>query len=525
MAEIKGFKGRVPRFDSRLLPDTAAQTARNCKTDTGNLVPYKGTTVVNTPSKVGTKKTIFKYGLYWLSWLEDVDVVRGAIAKDTTGRLYWTGEGAPKVSDATMITAGGGTGYPTNSYTLGIPAPTTKPTVGVAGASTDPTQAESRAYVYSYVSAWGEEGPPSPPSSVIDVEPSQSVNITNMAVAPTGAYNITVKRIYRTATGTTGTEYLHVADVLIANTSYADSIATVNLGSAIVSTYWDMPPANLHSLKMHPSGFMVGISGKDICFSVPYMGHAWPESYRIAIKSQPVGLGIFGSSVLVLTDGQPEVITGTDPAYMTKELLEVNQACVSKRGIVEIGYAVAYPSPDGLILIGSGMAKNATENLFTRDQWQALNPSSILSAFHDGRYYGFSSVDKFIIDFTGEDVKNIDVAPTAVYSDLNSDTLFLQVGADIVSWDTGAALSLTWRSKIFVAPGPTPSPGVAQVRAAAYPVTFTLYADGTLKHTQTVTSQLPFRIAGGYYATEFEFQVVSTKTIYSVNTASTMSSL
>jgi hypothetical protein len=349
------------------------------------------------------------------------------------------------------------------------------------------------------------------------------VNLTGLpSAAPAGAYNITPKRIYRTATGPSGTEFLFVADIPIASTSFNDAIATANLGEAIPSTYWDPPPSNLHSLKLHPSGFMVGISGRDICFSEKYLPHAWPDGYRIPIDHDPVGLGIFGTSVLVLTDSQPYAVTGTEPGYMTKERLEINQACVSKRGIVDIGNAVAYPSPDGLILIGSGVAKNATEDLYTRDQWQALTPENMIAGAHDGCYYGFSAGQGLAIDFT--DVKTLSVSPTAVFVDAVTDKLYLQVGANIVSWETNVAspLTISWKSGIKVMNGPIPSAGVAQVRAAGYPITFKLYADGVLKHTQAVANNAPFRLPGGFYAEEYQVEVSSVYEIFSITATTTM---
>ena len=530
LISIRSFKGTIPKLDARLLPEPYGQVAVNCRTDRGTLRPIKNFLSVNTPSKVGTKRTIFKYGLFWLHWLEDVDVVRGPIAGDTTDRLYWTGEGMPKVSDSSIITAGGGTNYPTNSYSLGIPVPSAMPNPVVVGASVDATQAESRSYVYTYVSAWGEEGPPSPPSGIVAVEPSQSVDLSSLSVAPIGAYNIISKRIYRTATGTTGTEYKYVGAVAVSSTTFSDTVATENLGESLPSVTWDAPPKNMHNLHLHPSGFMVGISGKDICFSVPYMPHAWPEAYRVPIDYTPVGLGIFGNSVLVLTDGRPYLITGTDPEYMTKEHLEINQSCASKRGICDIGDAIAYPSPDGLIVIGPGTAKNITEDVFTREQWQAITPGNLISAYHDGCYYGFSGSSGIVIDTREDGVKTLSsLTVAAAYEDKITDTLYLMVGSNIVAWEghsTEQYGTTTFRTKIFSMNSPVTSPSVGMVNTAGYPVTVKLYADGVLKHTQSVVSAAPFRIPGGYYASEYEIEIVSAFEIYSpVLFATTMEEL
>ena len=60
-------------------------------------------------------------------------------------------------------------------------------------------------------------------------------------------------------------------------------------------------------------------------------------------------------------------------------------------------------------------------------------------------------------------------------------------------------------------------PGVAKVSADSYSsLTFKLFADGSLKHTQTVTNANIFRLPGGYQAKSFEIQLEGTDTINEV---------
>lgn len=531
LVDITTFKGRVPRFDPSLLPSQGAQVATNCNTDRGTLRAYKGTTSVWTPTKTGTKKTIYKFGgSFWFHWITDVNVVRGPIAGNTTERTYWTGEGVPKVTDSSIATSGGGTNYPNNSYTLGLPAPAVAPVVTVTGASSDPTTAESRAYVYTYVSIWGEESAPSPTSLIVSPEPVQGVDLSSMSGAPSGAYNVVYKNIYRTVTGVSGTEFRFVAQIAVASSTYSDTIpsSTVGANEVIPSIEWDMPPADMAGLVIHPGGFMAGFSGKDLCISVAYAPHAWPESFRITMEHTIVAIGVFGNSILVTTTGTTYVVSGTTPGELTKERLEINQSCVSKRGLVDIGSAIAYPSPDGLMVVGTGIMQNATDALMLREDWQALVPSSILGVFHDGKYFGFYDTGTkqagFIYDPTSEDWKDIDVFATAAWSDPLTDTLYLQVGNDIVSWNTGAALTYTWKSKQFDLPKPI-NPGLGQVFAKSYPCTMKLYADGVLKHTQTVSSNLPFPLPSGYLPDMVEVEVTGAAEIKRISIVETIDDL
>jgi hypothetical protein len=72
--------------------------------------------------------------------------------------------------------------------------------------------------------------------------------------------------------------------------------------------------------------------------------------------------------------------------------LEKPQACVSKRSLAYLtDIGVVFASPDGLIAIaGNGKVANLTDSIFTRRQWQALRPETILGVAHDDVYYFFS---------------------------------------------------------------------------------------------------------------------------------------
>ena len=61
------------------------------------------------------------------------------------------------------------------------------------------------------------------------------------------------------------------------------------------------------------------------------------------------------------------------------------------------------------------------------------------------------------------------------------------------------------------------SPGVAKVSADSYnSLTFKLYADGSLKHTQTVTNSNIFRLPGGYQAKAFHIILEGTDPVNEV---------
>jgi hypothetical protein len=315
----------------------------------------------------------------------------------------------------------------------------------------------------------------------------------------------------------------------VATTSIIDDCAADALGSVLDSAEWDPPPEDLAGLIALPNGSLCGFSGKSVCFSERNRPHAWPLSYRISVDHPIVSIGAFGSSVLVTTTGMPCLITGEEPGAMGRDKLEIGQACVSKRGTVDMGYAVLYPAPDGLVVAGTGKLELATDGVLTRDEWQAFKPESIHAYLYAGQYVGFYDTGTvqggFAFDPKTGAFSTFDLYATGGFSDTATGNLYLIVDGDIVQWDGGTDhINYRWKSRPFYATAPL-NLGCAQVFADAYPVTVTVYADGSLKHTQTVANNQPFRLPAGFRANEWEVEVAGVNAVNVVSLASTMSEL
>jgi len=130
MAAVKivNFLGTAPKISPELLPNTASQTANNCKLYSGDLIPYPQPVVVANTNRTGTIKTLFALrdpdtsALKWLSWLTDVDIAVASANEDGEQRFYYTGDGVPKVSTYELATTGAPP-YPISYYDLGLPVP------------------------------------------------------------------------------------------------------------------------------------------------------------------------------------------------------------------------------------------------------------------------------------------------------------------------------------------------------------------------------------------------------------------
>lgn len=533
---VKQFGGLKPIVSSKLLAPSESQTALNARLVSGALLPMRATSTLQALASANPA-TIFRYGTsstetnYWLEFSQDTDVMRSPIAADEYDRLYWTnGSGVPRYAPNSLILQTGSGAYPRASYQLGIPAPTTAPNITAYTNPATGDTPETRAYLYTYVSAYGEEGPPSPASTLVSVSPNSNSTIT-MAGAPGGSYNITLKRIYRSSAVGSSAAWQFVDEVPVAQGSYTDTKTQASLGEVLPSEDWVGPPAGLKGLRLMANGAAVGFLGKTLYFSEPNLPHAWPHQYPIDFDI--VGIATFGQTVAVITTSYPYLFQGIDPAAMASTKMPLPQAGVSKRSIVETGNGVMYASPDGMVEIGT-TNDVITKGLLSRDQWQAYVPSSIETYVYNGRIhclYNTGTVrGTLVFDFTGQGASmttsnvNTTTAVTAGFYDASSDKLYFAQGTNIVRFDQGSATAYTWKSKVFRMSAPE-NLGFGQVVAESYPVTFKMYCDGALKLTKTVNSNAQFRLPSGFRAYDWEFQLEGTAEVAEVVLASSTAEL
>lgn len=248
---------------------------------------------------------------------------------------------------------------------------------------------ETRGYIYTYVSDWGEESAPSPVTPLLTIDQNDSVDVSIGAPAVTSPYGtITHWRLYRSSTTNVGAAYQFVAEVPIATTSYNDTKKQEELQEVCPSLTWTEPRSDLFALTGLPNGIMVGLAedGRILCFSEPYQPYAWPREYELSLEYPGVGIGAFGQTAVVVTTGQPCYVSGADSANMSAQKIESAQACVSKRSIVSADGGVLYASPDGICLAGPSGVELLTLGAYSREDWQALGLTTSFAAFSEGVY-------------------------------------------------------------------------------------------------------------------------------------------
>lgn len=460
--KLQTFGGRVPKVSDKLLPDNLATVATNCKLYSGELRPWRLpkdiATLTGTP--VTAYKLTYSGSSYWLDFDTDVDVQRAPLVNDTYERYYWTGE----TGKAPQINSGARIAGSNSSFDLGVVLPDTDISIAAVTGGSGP--AENRYYVYTYVTGFGEEGPPSDPVLQTGNEDGTwPLTLPNNIPAAGSNQNITHANIYRTVSGYSTTSFFYVEQVALVaggpNThSDAASNATIALNNLLESTTWFEPPATLEGIITHPNGFLVGFDGRDIYMSYPYRPHAWPPEYVLSVDYPIVGLGQYGNTIVVLTESTPYAMSGVRPEGMTLAKSKNIEPCVSKRSIVSFDSGVLYQSNDGIISTNGISVQNITLRIMEPTDWRKNYSASTYAATkYEGRYLALDgSTDGFVLEFKEPNIALTDIAfsktTSNVFQDvLTGDTYLLQ-STKVVQWDPSDTLTdeFSWRSKIFHAP-------------------------------------------------------------------------
>jgi len=514
--KIENFGGMAPSRAPTLLPNDFAAYAQNTwlyhGTVQGFRRPYLRYTLANptTTTKVyripstNTLPGSFDYST-WMEFADPyTDVIRSPVIADSFSRYYFFSPStAPQYNTLARILSS------SSPYVLGVTAPSNAPTLTITGSATD-TQL-TRAYVYTWVTAYGEEGPPSPP--VVQSNSASNtwqVNLSAPGSGDTTGRNLTNVNIYRTIANAQGTSSFFLVTTLpIATTTYVDTATDVSIsgGTQLQSTYWTAPP-NLQGCVSMPGGMLAGwANSKEIWFCEPYRPHAWPSPYTISLDYPIVGMAAVGQSLIVLTAGIPYVISGTTPATMTPSKVQLHEPCLSRHSIASDSVGVWYASANGLVLIPAATLGGdiASKTVFSRQDWSALGPSLFQGAklgtayisfvekgvltggttydgatgpanggvidgltggnpIIDGLHAQFSpdanqGDNGFIVDGTGSEVAfsllNIPYPVINTIQDEYTGEVLLLYNGGVYQWDTPSQTvfsSYTWRSKVFQFP-------------------------------------------------------------------------
>lgn len=423
------------------------------------------------------------------------------------------------------------------------------------------------AYVYTFANTnvggvgviW--ESAPSPASSTVLRPDGVSVTVTTATShAYSADYGINTKYIYRLVSGATGDVYMLVDSIPIGTADYVDELDDAEIsspGTPLETEDWDLPPADLQGIIPLPNGAMAGFSGNRLCFSVQQHPHAWPVKWRLPIDTDIVAIANIDNTVVIGSKKFVYTATGNDPSSYSMSQPGAAQACVSKIGMTYLdNFGVVFPSPDGFqVCSGSASAtRSATEALFSKQQWEALTPSSIRSAVYDGVLYfwctGPTPDAGYALDTkkTGSGLIRLSHHAAAAHVDPLTDSLYVILDSNseptdpallvassavtptstaIFKWDAHATAKIVYRWKgALLLPEHPVTLHFAKLEAADYANVVTkVYADGASIDSRANTSRRPYRIDGTAVRDYYEQQITGTSRVRRQQLASTVAEL
>lgn len=525
---VNNFVGAVKLVDPRLLEDNMATEAINCELEAGTIDSIKAPSFVQNLT-AGTGSVYFYNGTPY-QFTGDCDIVESPV-ENSAGRLYFTDGSLPKKSTTTLLPA---------TRRLGIQAPV-DPITASGSHLSGSTVVATVAYYYTYVTSWGEESAPSPVSAVFEIYDTLEVVLGGFSVPAYADQEVTKKRIYRLAVGTAGASFQFVAEIEASATTYTDTTLTANLGETCATETWINPPDDLKGLIYIGNGFIAGFRGNEVYVSEPYIPYAWPLSNMFSVTGNIVGLGHFGQTTVVCTDGKPVMLNGIDPRAMSQYNYPESFPCMSKKSIVSMLDCVVFASKRGLAICTTSGVQLLTEAIWSEDDWAALGPQNVIGYAHKGRYYGFfaGTAKGFIIDFKAfmgggkyPTLIELDLGTSITGGiingavDVKNDLLYLITNDGttrrLYRYGTSVSkLTHTWQSKTFFSPL-AENLGAGMVSMSGSD-TFT-YNDGQVA-TLSLTGPTVFRLPAGHKAYERSFKTVGTGEVYSVQLATDIRSI
>lgn len=518
---IPTFGGEAPRTAPRLLENTQATEAVNCRLQRGALEALAGPDKAHALSSPA--RTVFRHDVDgWLAWNKEVSVVKSAVTdiqgETPLGHLLITGDR----DYPTQYLAGG------RVHRLGIPRPAAAPVVTVDktaalnttevfgwggedasdvpprygvdhlpeiqedgitlspfGAATlegletteDVGIQRSSAYCYTLVQGLADgvikaESAPSPSSDVVDVPDGGGCVISGFQIPELDGLSITHIRIYRTASGEKTSAFHFLAEIPADTEAYTDSIHDKDIPPEVLATSaWDPIPDDARGLIKTDNGLYAAFRGNELLISEPFVAYAFPAAYRLTVEDAIVALGHVDGTIVVLTKGRPYLAAGSVPESLQLTHLPIEQACVAARSVGSLPGGVIYASPDGLMLFTAGDQRLLTAETYTRDQWQALKPETLLGTMHDGRYVAFfEGTNRGLLFSVGaRDVVRVELADgwevLSLYHHSEDDGVYISArtpgGCGVWRLEAGEPLPYRWRSKPFFTSGLT---GMAAVR-------------------------------------------------------------
>lgn len=551
---VTEFAGAMPNRDIRLLPENAAALAVNMRPASGALEPVRVPRFIIALQP--TTRAVYRIplgalqdlssGVNWYMQFADpdTDVVKNPAVNDSFERYFWASPSTGlRQATKAQILAGlnGGAGYGT-----GVQRPTTPVTLDTLGATqTDGNGVPvlpktTRSYIVTFISAYGEEGAPSPAAEATGyADQIWRLRDIPQPVIVAGQTDITVVRVYRTVTAASGsTVFNRVVDLPLGQLIYQDTRSDLDVsGDLQLDSENADPPPPMDGLALMPNGVMVGFKGQNLYFSEDFKPWSWPVAFTLTVQHPIVGLAVYGNTCVVCTTGNPCMVTGNTGAAMSLATYDTAMPCLSRQSIVTAPEGVYWATTDGLALYTPSGVQIVTESLIGRDRWvEQYSPTTLEGVLAYGAYTGIRTTSGgvgFTFPGGGSLVEYDQLSATVdrcrVGIDHWSNRPWLIRDGALYEWlphDTERT-TYQWRSKEFQTPVPVNMGAVvAYFDTDVDPtVTVSIFAGRTLVWSQAVQSGEIRRLPAGFKSDVWQIGLTGRAKVHKAQVGQTVADL
>ncbi|AWD90293.1 hypothetical protein [Dickeya phage Amaethon] len=234
-------------------------------------------------------------------------------------------------------------------------------------------------YVLTYYdNLLGNEGPPSDPTSEVDLENGGFIVLSDINF-PSDT-QVTHIRVYRV--GGNLTQFTLVAQLERGTKTYTDNKKDVNLtGTLLSSTNAGPAPRGLAYLQQ-AYAMLFGAVGTKLHFTPIGYPDRWPATYYLQFEDTITGIAPVANGLLVFTRFKTYIVTGTGPTSLSQYLLSSDQGCVSFDSVQLLGTEAIWVSLDGICSSSGNRPVVITKQKLGKIE---LNP--VDSALYDEGYY------------------------------------------------------------------------------------------------------------------------------------------
>lgn len=542
----RNFKGMVPRLDQHLIEGDYAELALDVNMWHGTVKPFREKALCHALKQ--NTKSVFYDDCCWKEFDKCVDFTRLNLTcsrQVVTGLFDYPASACSDECNPTWTR-------------LGLPCPGAGPSVELLTPLKEPEKCyaenfidsidyarTSRTYVYTYVNSCCDEGPPSYPSEVVDVDDGGKVMVTGFNIPP-AEYGVTAIRVYRLASGFDTnnlnldnvmidekhalSEFFFVGEIPVGESVFIDDIMDYELGHALETQEYTEPPADLTGIITVSGTQLAGFyGGNKIRFSMPRYPHVWQEADELTVPDTIHALIEFNDNVIVLTCGAVYLIepikdcktVGCRMVHKTVENYPM-VSCCGGHGYTLTPKGVTYVSAEGLIVTDGKQVQNLTSQFFAQDDWRNLHPDRMSVVYHRDSVYFFSDVASYVLQFPvsialWDNSVLVQLSDKPDYAFSANEDLFLVEGKKVYRWNMGDTFRpYKWISKKEISPTQVNFAGAKVSRYNGGDVTFKLFGDNLLIREYNPQETEKFRLPCGRRDVEFQMELSGTAEVYQV---------